>query len=73
MVGFMSYYDLPDDGYLPCELAAVEYSLNGGILRRMHYFLPPGFVTVLHRKYAILTVRNHVSLVEIFQVLYVIR
>ncbi|XP_068733037.1 protein maelstrom homolog [Montipora capricornis] len=42
MIGFMSYYDLPDDGYLPCELGAVEFSLNGGILRRLHYFLPPG-------------------------------
>ena len=51
MVGFMSYYDLPDDGYLPCELGAVEYSLNGGILRRMHYFIPPGLVTNLRRKY----------------------
>ena len=42
MVGFMSYYNLPDEGYLPCELGAVEYSLNGGILRRLHYFIPPG-------------------------------
>ena len=44
MVAFMSYYDLPDDGYLPCELAAVEYSLNGGILRKLHFFLPPGLM-----------------------------
>lgn len=42
MIGFMSYYNLPDEGYLPCELGAVEYSLNGGILRRLHYFIPPG-------------------------------
>ncbi|XP_015749095.1 PREDICTED: uncharacterized protein LOC107328869, partial [Acropora digitifera] len=46
MVGFMSYYNLPDEGYLPCELGAVEYSLNGGILRRLHYFIPPGELKV---------------------------
>lgn len=52
MVAFMSYYDLPDDGYLPCEIGAVEYSLNEGILRRMHYFIPPGWIAYLHAKYA---------------------
>ncbi|KAK2566847.1 Protein maelstrom-like protein [Acropora cervicornis] len=46
MIGFMSYYNLPDEGYLPCELGAVEYSLNGGILRRLHYFIPPGELKV---------------------------
>ena len=47
MVGFMSYYDIPNEGYLPCELGAVEYSLNGGILRRLHFFLPPGYLPLL--------------------------
>lgn len=42
MVGFMSFYNLPDEGFLPCEIGAVEYSLNGGILRKMHYFIKPG-------------------------------
>lgn len=42
MVGFMSCYNLPDEGFLPCEIGAVEYSLNGGILRKMHYFIKPG-------------------------------
>ena len=49
MVGFMSYYDIPNEGYLPCELGAVEYSLNGGILRRLHFFLPPGQLLLLCR------------------------
>ena len=42
MVGFMSCYDLPEEGLFPCEIGAVEYSLNGGILRKMHYFIKPG-------------------------------
>lgn len=42
MIGFMSLYDLPDEGFLPCELGVVEYSLNGGIMRKMHYFIKPG-------------------------------
>lgn len=44
MVGFMSCYNLPDEGFLPCEIGAVEYSLNGGILRKMHYFIKPGLL-----------------------------
>ena len=47
MIGFMSCYDLPDEGFLPCEIGAVEYSLSGGILRKMHYFIKPGLSQTL--------------------------
>ncbi|CAH3119717.1 unnamed protein product [Pocillopora meandrina] len=55
MIGFMSLYDLPDEGFLPCELGVVEYSLNGGIMRKMHYFIKPGEIRVGLRYTAVST------------------
>ena len=43
----MSFYELSDEGYLPGEIGAVEFSLNGGILRKMHYFIKPGLLKII--------------------------
>lgn len=61
MVGFMSFYDLPDEGYLPGEIGAVEYSLNGGLLRKMHYFIKPGllkYIVLLYHYFRLSVVKT---------------
>ena len=35
-------FDLEEDRLIPCEVAAVEYSLAHGIHRSMHMFIDPG-------------------------------
>jgi hypothetical protein len=42
MIGFMSLCDMPDDKFMPCEMAITEYSLRNGIIRHFHKFIDPG-------------------------------
>ena len=42
MIGFMSLCDMPDDKYMPCEIAVAEFSLRRGIQRHFHKFIDPG-------------------------------
>lgn len=44
---FQSYFEFPDEeGYQPCELAIVEYSLHDGITRQFHAMINPGRVVL---------------------------
>lgn len=42
MVGFMLCYNFFDEGFFFCEIGVVEYFFNGGILRKMYYFIKLG-------------------------------
>jgi protein maelstrom len=42
MTGFMSLCDMPDDKFMPCEMAIAEYSLRNGIIRSFHKYIDPG-------------------------------
>jgi len=42
VISFQSLYEFPDeDGYLPCEIACVEYSMKEGIIGTYHSFIEP--------------------------------
>jgi hypothetical protein len=51
MIGFMSLCDMPDDKFMPCEMAITEYSLRNGIIRHFHKFIDPGNMHDLHKKH----------------------
>ena len=42
MIAFMSLCDMPNDKYMPCEMAIAEYSLSRGITRTFHKYIDPG-------------------------------
>ncbi|XP_030834251.1 protein maelstrom homolog isoform X2 [Strongylocentrotus purpuratus] len=42
MIAVKTLCQLPDDTYLPCELACVEYTMSAGITKRFHCFPAPG-------------------------------
>nr|CAB3263593.1 protein maelstrom 2-like [Phallusia mammillata] len=43
IISFKSLFELPDEeGYQPCEVACIDYTLSGGILRTWHHFIDPG-------------------------------
>ena len=47
MIGFMSLCDMPDDKFMPCEMAIAEYSLRNGIIRSFHKYIDPGNIFLL--------------------------
>ncbi|XP_002131178.2 protein maelstrom homolog [Ciona intestinalis] len=43
IISFQSLYELPDEeGYLPCEVTCVDYTLHGGIEGIWHNIIDPG-------------------------------
>ena len=43
LISFQSLFELPDEeGYQPCEVACIDYTLNRGIVRVYHQFIDPG-------------------------------
>lgn len=43
LISFQSYFEFPnEEGYQPCEVACIEYSLFGGIIREWHALINPG-------------------------------
>ena len=43
IISFQSLFEFPDEeGYQPCEVACVDYTLNFGIVREWHKFIDPG-------------------------------
>ena len=43
IISFQSLFELPDEeGYQPCEVACIDYTLNDGIVRVYHQFIDPG-------------------------------
>lgn len=43
IISFQSYFEFPDEeGYQPCELAVVEYSLKHGVSKEFHAMIDPG-------------------------------
>ena len=49
MIGFMSLCDMPDDKFMPCEMAIAEYSLRNGIIRNFHKYIDPGTIPLGYR------------------------
>ncbi|XP_028405303.1 protein maelstrom homolog [Dendronephthya gigantea] len=49
MISFMSLCDMPDDKYMPCEMAIAEYSLKSGITRTLHKYIDPGTIPLGYR------------------------
>ena len=47
MIAFETLCELPEEqGYLPCEIACVSYSLYAGIIDVFHKFIDPGRLPV---------------------------
>uniref|UniRef100_H2ZD20 Protein maelstrom homolog n=1 Tax=Ciona savignyi TaxID=51511 RepID=H2ZD20_CIOSA len=43
IISFQSIYELPnEEGYKPCEVACVKYSLKRGVIGQWHRFINPG-------------------------------
>lgn len=58
MIAFMSLCDMPDDKYMPCEIAVAEFSLRRGIQRLFHKFIKPGNFVVIKEKFYVLLQGN---------------